>query len=81
MKATTKKHIRENTRPYKKYSYMHSRYSYWYQHTNSVAFELRWLGTVIKYYDNSCIPIGRATSKKQFVDVVYDYLNLKNTQS
>jgi hypothetical protein len=80
---TTKKHISENTRLYKKYPHIHPQYKYWYQHDNNIAFELSWDVSIVTKYndiDNICILIGEATSKKQFVDVVYDYLKLKNTQ-
>jgi hypothetical protein len=82
---TTKKHIRENTRRIETIQrcFPRQHFSYWYQHTNNIAFELRWVGTVIKHDDtsNDCFLLGHVTSKKQFVDVIYDYLKLKNAQS
>jgi hypothetical protein len=85
MKTTTKKHIRENTRRIEGIQplFPSRHFSYWYQRDSNTAFELRWSDIVIKHddTDNICIWIGDAASKEQFVDVVYDYLKLKNTQS
>jgi hypothetical protein len=91
---TTKKHIRKNTRRIETIPkcFPRQRFNYWYRHTNNIAFELRWyntalklswIGMVIKHNDasNSCFLLGHVTSKKQFVDVVYDYLINKNKQS
>jgi hypothetical protein len=82
---TTKKHISENTRRMETIQkcFPRQHFSYWYQHDSNTAFELRWVDTVIKHDDvnNSCFLLGHVTSKKQFVDVIYDYLKLKSTQS
>ena len=82
---TTKKHIRKNTRRIETIPkcFPRQHFSYWYRHTNNIAFELRWIGMVIRHdaVSNSCFLLGHVTSKKQFVDVVYNYLINKNTLS
>jgi hypothetical protein len=80
MKTATKKHIRENTKRYQRFNYL-------YQHDNNTTFELRRvtlisIGIVIKHCDNDnshiVIVRGVITSKKQFIDIIYDYLKFKN---
>ena len=77
MKAT-KKSIRENTRSAEVVGTgeLKRKFNHFYKHNKNEAFELSYQNPAVFHNvgPNSYL-IGEATTKKQFIDVVYDYLN------
>lgn len=74
---TTKKHIRENTRSTEVKTINLGRFfNHFYRHDNYKAFELHHSKPVVYYHVGpNSYEIGEATTKKEFINVVYDYLN------
>ena len=74
---TTKKHIRENIRTTEVKSMTLGRlFNHWYQHAPNEAFELHHSHPVVMHHVGpNSYEIGGATTKTEFIEVVYNFFN------
>jgi len=73
---TTKKHIRENIRTTEVKSMNLGRlFNHWYQHDEYESFEKHHSHPVVMHHVGpNSYKIGGATTKTEFIEVVYDFL-------
>ena len=73
---TTKKQIRKNTRTTKVGSMnLGQMFDHWYQHDEYEAFEKHHSSSVVmRHFGPNSYEIGGASTKAEFIEVVYDFL-------